>query len=74
MLEDNKKNTVAAAPYGFPLLLPITFAYIKLLGEEGLRKATEYAILNANYLSHILAPRLNTLYKELRGGWHTNVS
>ena len=67
MLEDNKKNTVAAAPYGFPLLLPITYAYIKLLGEEGLRKATEYAILNANYLSHILAPRLNTLYKGASG-------
>lgn len=60
-------NTVGAAPFGSPLLLPITFAYIKLLGEDGLRRASECAILNANYLSHKLRPRLNTLYTGATG-------
>lgn len=60
-------NTVGGAPYGSPLLLPITYAYIKLLGEEGLRRATECAILNANYLSHLLYPRLKTLYTGATG-------
>jgi glycine dehydrogenase len=55
-------KTVAATPYGFPLLLPITYGYIKLLGREGLRRVSEYAILNANYLSKKLAPGYTTLY------------
>ena len=53
---------VAAAPYGSAMILPITHAYIKLLGAEGLKKATELAILNANYLSAKLRPYYNTLY------------
>jgi glycine dehydrogenase len=44
------------------MLLPITHAYIKLLGAEGLKKATELAILNANYLSVKLKPYYTTLY------------
>ncbi len=60
-------NPVGAAPYGSPLLLPITYAYIKLLGAEGLRRASECAILNANYLSHKLRPRLQTLYTGATG-------
>ncbi|MFA5325897.1 MAG: aminomethyl-transferring glycine dehydrogenase [Bacteroidales bacterium] len=55
-------TAVSAAPYGSPLLLPITHAYIKLLGADGLRKATEIAILNANYISARLLPELKTLY------------
>ena len=53
---------VAAAPYGNALLLPITYAYIRLLGADGLRRATEIAILNANYLSAKLRPHYDTLY------------
>lgn len=44
-------NTVAAAPYGSAGILPITYAYIRLLGTEGLTMATKTAILNANYLA-----------------------
>ena len=55
-------HAVAAAPYGSAMLLPITHAYIKLLGAEGLKKASELAILNANYLSVKLRPYYDTLY------------
>ncbi len=60
-------TAVSAAPYGSPLLLPITHAYIKLLGKEGLRKATEIAILNANYMAVALAPEYKTLYSGATG-------
>jgi glycine dehydrogenase len=55
-------GAVAAAPFGSPLLLPVTHAYIKLLGGEGLKRASELAILNANYLSVKLRPHYATLY------------
>jgi glycine dehydrogenase len=60
-------DAVSAAPYGSPLLLPITHAYIKMLGAEGLRKATQIAILNANYMSAKLLPELGTLYTGATG-------
>jgi len=60
-------TAVSAAPYGSPLLLPITHAYIKLLGADGLRKATEIAILNANYVATQLEPELKTLYTGDKG-------
>ena len=60
-------DAVSAAPYGSPLLLPITHAYIKMLGAEGLRKVTEIAILNANYMSAKLLPELKTLYTGATG-------
>ncbi len=60
-------DAVSAAPYGSPLLLPITHAYIKMLGAEGLRKVTEIAILNANYMSARLMPELQTLYTGATG-------
>ena len=44
-------NTVSAAPYGSAGILPITYAYIRLLGTEGLETVTKTAILNANYLA-----------------------
>ena len=55
-------DAVSASPYGSPMLLPITHAYIKLLGADGLRQATEMAILSANYMSARLMPELKTLY------------
>ncbi len=60
-------TAVGAAPYGSPLLLPITHAYIKLLGPDGLRKVSEIAILNANYMSAKLMPELKTLYTGATG-------
>jgi glycine dehydrogenase len=55
-------GTVSASPYGSAFILAITYGYIKMLGAEGLRKATEVAILNANYLSKKLNPAYKTLY------------
>ena len=60
-------DAVSAAPYGSPLLLPITHAYIRLLGPDGLRKVSEIAILNANYISAKLMPELGTLYTGATG-------
>ncbi|MBR0533388.1 MAG: aminomethyl-transferring glycine dehydrogenase [Bacteroidales bacterium] len=60
-------TAVSAAPFGSPLLLPITHAYIKMLGPDGLRQASEIAILNANYISAKLKPELNTLYTGTTG-------
>jgi glycine dehydrogenase len=57
-------SAVSGTPYGYPLLLPITYGYIKMLGAEGLKKSTEYAILNANYM----ATRLKDTYKILYTG------
>jgi glycine dehydrogenase len=58
---------VAAAPYGSAMLLPISYAYIKMLGSEGLRQVTEMAILNANYVSAALKPYFETLYTGEHG-------
>uniref|UniRef100_UPI00398F2316 glycine dehydrogenase (decarboxylating), mitochondrial isoform X2 n=1 Tax=Pristiophorus japonicus TaxID=55135 RepID=UPI00398F2316 len=52
-------GTISAAPWGSSAILPISLAYIKLMGSKGLRHATEIAILNANYM----AKRLETFYK-----------
>jgi glycine dehydrogenase len=52
---------VSAAPWGSASILPISWAYIKMMGDEGLRYATEMAILNANYM----AKRLEGHYKIL---------
>ncbi|MDR0712179.1 MAG: aminomethyl-transferring glycine dehydrogenase [Prevotellaceae bacterium] len=55
-------NAVAAAPLGSASILPITYGYIKMMGAEGLQRATAIAILNANYVSRKLAPHYATLY------------
>lgn len=60
-------NTVASAPYGNAMLLPITYAYILMLGEEGLRKSTEIAILNANYLAVKLKNAYGIVYTGKNG-------
>jgi glycine dehydrogenase len=59
----NETNTVASAPYGNAMLLPISYGYLLMLGEEGLRKSTEIAILNANYLAANLNDYYPVLYK-----------
>ena len=55
-------RAVSAAPYGSAFVLPITHAYIKMLGGEGLTESTKVAILNANYLAHKLSEQFNILY------------
>jgi len=58
---------VAAAPYGSASILPISFAYIWMMGSEGLKRATEVAILNANYIACRLEPYFPVLYKNEKG-------
>ncbi len=64
---DNKAtntHAISAAPYGSASILLISYAYIKMLGVKGIRNATEYAILNANYMK----VRLEKYYKILYTG------
>ena len=56
-------GAVSAAPWGSASILPISWMYIKMMGGEGLRYATEIAILNANYMSKKLEGSYKTLYK-----------
>ena len=58
---------IAAAPWGSAGILPISWAYVRLMGGAGLTEATEVAILSANYLAHQLAPHYPVLYTG-RGG------
>jgi glycine dehydrogenase len=58
---------VAAAPYGSAGILPISWAYIAMMGADGLRRATQVAILAANYLAQRLSPHYPVLYTG-RGG------
>ncbi|MBR3772854.1 MAG: aminomethyl-transferring glycine dehydrogenase [Alistipes sp.] len=60
-------TAVASSPWGSALLLPITYGYIKMLGEEGLKKATEMAIVNANYMASALASEYRTYYTGQTG-------
>jgi len=61
------QNTVSAAPYGSASVLPITYGYIRMLGEEGLTQATKIAILNANYLAARLKDSYGVLYTGENG-------
>ncbi|MCY7366104.1 MAG: aminomethyl-transferring glycine dehydrogenase [Frankiaceae bacterium] len=58
---------VSAAPYGSAGILPISWAYVRLMGGEGLTRATQVAVLNANYVAHRLQPHFPVLYTG-RGG------
>ncbi len=58
---------VSAAPYGSALILPISYAYIRMMGGAGLTRATEVAILNANYMAHRLRPHYPILYVGASG-------
>jgi glycine dehydrogenase len=53
---------VSAAPYGSPSILPISWAYVRMMGPEGLRKATARAVLAANYIASRLAEHYPVLY------------
>ncbi|WHZ27549.1 MAG: Glycine dehydrogenase [decarboxylating] (glycine cleavage system P protein) [Nitrospira sp.] len=54
---------VSAAPFGSPSILPISWVYIALMGRDGLTKATQVAILNANYMAKRLEKHYSILYK-----------
>jgi glycine dehydrogenase len=58
---------ISAAPYGSPSILPISWAYVRMMGEEGIRQATASAVLAANYISQRLAPYYPTLYTGENG-------
>ena len=60
-------TAVSSSPWGSTLLLPITYGYIKMLGESGLREATEMAIVNANYMSAALSKEFRTYYTGENG-------
>ncbi|WP_372638445.1 aminomethyl-transferring glycine dehydrogenase [Fodinibius sp.] len=60
-------NAIAAAPWGSASILSISYAYIKLMGNEGLTRATEIAILNANYLKDRLQDHYPVLYTGQNG-------
>ncbi|MBX3237554.1 MAG: aminomethyl-transferring glycine dehydrogenase [Nitrospiraceae bacterium] len=58
---------VSAAPYGSPSILTISWVYIALMGRDGLTKATQVAILNANYMAKRLEKHYSILYTGQRG-------
>jgi glycine dehydrogenase len=64
---DTDAGAVAAAPWGSAGILPISWSYIRMMGAEGLRKATQVAILNANYLATRLSEHYPLLYKGKTG-------
>jgi glycine dehydrogenase len=61
------ENTVAAAPYGSAGVLEITYAYIRMMGAEGLTEATKTAILSANYLVEKLKDSYGIVYRGAHG-------
>jgi glycine dehydrogenase len=61
------QHAVSAAPYGSASILLISYAYIRMLGAEGVRKASEYAILNANYMRSRLEGQYEILYTNHNG-------
>jgi glycine dehydrogenase len=60
-------HAVSAAPYGSTSILLISYAYIRMLGAEGLTRATQYAILNANYMKARLEKDFDILYTGSHG-------
>ena len=64
---DKGITAVSAAPYGSALILLISYGYIKMLGGEGLKQATEMAILNANYIKDSLKDHYKILYTGKNG-------
>ena len=61
-------GTVSAAPWGSPSILPISWAYLRLMGPEGLRRASEVALLTANYVVRRLEGAYALLYAD-PDGW-----
>jgi glycine dehydrogenase len=64
---NNGMGAVSAAPWGSSSILPISWMYIKMMGAEGLKKASQVSILNANYISKKLSKDLKVLYTGKNG-------
>ena len=64
---DFGENTVSSAPFGSAGITPITYGYIRMMGEEALTEATKYAILNANYLAARLKDSYGIVYSGANG-------
>ena len=56
-----------SAPYGSAAILPISWAYIKMMGARGLKRATQVAILNANYMAKRLEQHFHILHRGNKG-------
>ena len=67
VFDSGGEGAVSAAPYGSASILPISWAYIALMGPDGLRRATEVAILNANYIAQRLDDHYPVLYRGAKG-------
>ena len=63
----NNVGPVSATNFGSASILPISWMYIQMMGTSGLRKATQVAILSANYIAHKLSPYYNILYTGKNG-------
>ncbi len=68
--ENGSEYAVSSADWGSASILPISWAYISMMGSEGLKQATQTAILNANYIAH----RLDKFYPVLYKGTHARVA
>jgi glycine dehydrogenase len=64
---DKAITAISAAPWGSSLVCLISYGYIKMLGEKGLTRSTEIAILNANYIKHRLSGNYEVLYTGEKG-------
>ncbi|WP_051038347.1 aminomethyl-transferring glycine dehydrogenase [Vreelandella jeotgali] len=64
---DPSSTAIAATAFGSASILPISWAYIKMMGARGLREATELAILNANYIARQLEDHFPILYRAANG-------
>ncbi|SDQ98542.1 glycine dehydrogenase (decarboxylating) alpha subunit /glycine dehydrogenase (decarboxylating) beta subunit [Pseudomonas sp. UC 17F4] len=64
---DNKQGAVCAAPFGSASILPITWMYIRMMGGAGLKRASQMAILNANYIARRLEEHYPVLYTGSNG-------
>ncbi|MGI9078607.1 MAG: aminomethyl-transferring glycine dehydrogenase [Gemmatimonadaceae bacterium] len=64
---DNAVGAVSAAPWGSASILPISYMYVSMMGGDGLTRATEVAILNANYIANRLEKHYPVLYKGQNG-------
>lgn len=64
---EESNGTVSAAPWGSAGILPISWMYIRMMGAEGMKRATQYAILNANYIAARLQNHFPILYAGKNG-------
>jgi glycine dehydrogenase len=64
---DVENGTISAAPWGSASILPISWMYVRMMGAEGMKQATEYAILNANYIAKRLSNHYPVLYTGRNG-------